>query len=106
MDVRQLVPVDFSDYFAHFTRSDYPAFFRRYTALAGPVLAALSSPAEAEAAAAELVAHCGTLLRPLRRKVILFDLKSLFTLYTVPAAPAVSGVFLCHRHLRRADEGV
>ena len=86
MDVRQRVPVDFSDYFAHFTRSDYPAFFRRYTALAGPVLAALSSPAEAEAAAAELVAHCGTLLRPLRRKVILFDLKSLFTLYTVPAA--------------------
>ena len=91
MDIRQLVPVDFSEYFTHFNRSDYPAFFRRYTALAKPVLAALSSPVEAEGAASELVAYCGTLLRPLRRKVMLFDLKSLFTLYTVPAALELGG---------------
>lgn len=86
MDIRQLVPVDFSDYFAHFNRSDYPLFFQRYATLAEPVLTALASPNEAENAAVELVTYCGTLLRPLRRKVILFDLKSLFTLYTVPAA--------------------
>lgn len=91
MDIRQLVPGDFSVYFAHFNRSDYPAFFQRYIRLSQPVFRELSSQEEAETAAVELVAYCGTLLRPLRRKVTLFDLKSLFTLYTVPAALAYGG---------------
>ena len=86
MDIRRLVPGDYSAYFAHFNRSEYAEYFRRYAEIADPIFRALSSEDEAEAAAKELAAHCGTLPRKFFRKADMFDLKSLFMLYTVPAA--------------------
>lgn len=90
MDVRQLVPKDYSAYFAHFNRKNYPAFFQRYQALSEPFWAQLTLQ-ETKSAAETLVEYCGTLLRPFSRKVNLFDLKSLFAFYTVPAALEYGG---------------
>ncbi len=86
MDIRKLIPGDYSAYFAHFNRSDYAGYFRRYTEIAEAIFSALSSEDEAEAAAKELAVHCGTLPRRFFRKADMFDLKSLLALYTVPAA--------------------
>ncbi len=91
MEVRCLVPEDRGAYLAHFSQREYPAWFSRYQALAQPVFDRLDTPEEAEAAAAALVEYCGTLLRPLRRSSTLEELKSLFALYTVPAAAAHGG---------------
>ncbi len=90
MDVRQLIPKDYRDYFAQFNRKEYAGAFQRYSELAQPVFTALTE-GEAAEAAGKLVDHCGTLLRPLRRGTMLFDLQQLFALYTVPAAGAFGG---------------
>lgn len=90
MDPCQLLPGDYRTYLAQFTREAYADAFQRYSALAQPVFAAMTEDAAAPSAAA-LTDHCGTLLRPLRRKTTLFDLQQLFALYTVPAAMAFGG---------------
>ena len=90
MDVRQLVPKDYSAYFAHFNRNGYPAFFQRYQALSEPFWAQLTLQ-EAVSAAEALVEHCSTLPRLLSRTADLFDLQSLFSFYTVPAAVEYGG---------------
>ncbi len=80
MDYELLIPKDYSWYVTHFNRREYAALFKGYLERCGQFFAAAESPD-----AAGLVTYAESFVRPLRKKLVLFDLKTLFVLYTLPA---------------------
>ena len=85
MDWGIFIPGDFSRYVTHFNRSEYAGLFADYRQRCAPCLEAVEAE-RADEAAAELVEYGESLVRPWIKKRVLFDIKCLFTLYTIPAA--------------------
>lgn len=81
MDPELIIPKDYSLYITHFNRSEYAGLFARYLERCRDFFERTPQPD-----AAVVVEYAEGLVRPFKKKLVLFDMQRLFALYTVPAS--------------------